>query len=163
MNSNMRCVCMCMHVSARVTGKQQGIWSSDRWHAEGARTHQSEEQVLPCCRSCLILPDFIQHKLVSPVVHLLWPYSKKSPRVTTCEYCFFYSVLFFFSGLHNCCQGRVTRSRSGSSEVSVFLSENEPHLCQSALTKQNVYAEKCVHMICRYTSTYTHTRRTHAV
>ncbi len=65
------CVYVFVPVSVRATRKQQGIVSSDRWHIEGAKTHQSQEQVLTRRPSRLILPALNQHRLVSSVVHLL--------------------------------------------------------------------------------------------
>ena len=108
-NSDVRCLCICVPASVCVTGKQQGMESSDQRHAEGARTHQSEEQVLTRRLPRLILAALVRRKLVSSVYHLLcvlWPFSKKSPRVTTCKHCSFYCLLSFscFSVRQQCCQ-----------------------------------------------------------
>ena len=108
-NSDVQCLCICVPASVCVTGKQQGMESSDQRHAEGARTHQSEEQVLTRRLPRLILAALVRRKLVSSVYHLLcvlWPFSKKSPRVTTCKHCSFYCLLSFscFSVQQQCCQ-----------------------------------------------------------
>lgn len=48
-----------------------GSRASDQRHAEGARTHQSEEQVLTRRHPRLILAALVRRKLVSSVYHLL--------------------------------------------------------------------------------------------
>lgn len=102
------CVSACLRACVWQENSR-GVASSDQRHAEGARTHQSEEQVLTRRHPRLILAALVRRKLVSSVYHLLcvlWPFSKKSPRVTTCKHCSFCCRLSFpcFSVQQQCCQ-----------------------------------------------------------
>lgn len=67
---------VCLYVSEWLTEKQQGIASSDRWHIEGARTHQSEEQVLTRRPSLLILLSSNNTGLFrhSSTCFVFWPF-----------------------------------------------------------------------------------------
>lgn len=93
-NSTLPLVCVGMRARVRATGKQQGIVSGDRWHTEGARTHQSEEQVLTHRPSRLILPALAQAEacfVSRPPVSSSDPSRKSHPEWQPASIAYFFS------------------------------------------------------------------------